>query len=240
MVGYKNTLPFLYGLESRKDRFELLLNVPSSCLQYFDSGEADVALVPVGAILGREDIDVITNFCIGCEGKVHTVCLSTNDEIKNLNKVYLDAHSRTSQLLVKTLLHHYWKQSVEFEEVEVDTLDLRNLEDGAGVLMIGDKVFTHEKKFRNNHDLGQVWEEVTGLPFVFAVWIAKENQGGTIEDELNQVLKIGLDDIPKVVKHYQGEADKTLINYLENNIDFNFTPKKRNALKLFQRLVNEL
>ena len=74
MVGYYNTLPFLHGLE-QQNTFDIRLDIPSKCITYFDSGDVDIALVPVGNLLERSDYEIITDFCIGCVGEVRTVCL---------------------------------------------------------------------------------------------------------------------------------------------------------------------
>jgi len=114
MVGYHNTLPFLHGLRAQADAYDLILDVPSECLSYFDRGEADVALVPIGALLVHDDHRVITDYCIGCVGAVETVCIYAHRPIGELDKIFLDSDSRTSQVLTKILCRNHWNIDVEF------------------------------------------------------------------------------------------------------------------------------
>lgn len=233
MVGYYNTLPFLFGLKQNKD-FNLILDVPSKCIEYYSNGEADIALVPVATLLGRSDFNIITDFCIGCNGSVRTVCLFSNTEITSVKKIYLDKDSRTSQNLVKILCDRHWKIKPQFVECEVRGLGAENLTQGDAVLMIGDKVFGKEEEFEYSFDLGIEWKKLTGLPFAFAVWIAKKEVDQSIVEKLNYTISIGLDNLELVLEKYSdlvGEID--LEEYFSEYIDFSFDDDKKKALELF-------
>ena len=47
-------------------------------------------------------------------------------------------------------------------------------QEGDAFLLIGDKVFDHEDEFIYSYDLAAEWREATGLPFAFAVWVARK------------------------------------------------------------------
>ena len=160
MVGYYNTFPFLYGLK-QNDSYNLILDIPSKCMDYFDRGEADIALVPVAALLERTDYEIVTDYCIGCIGAVRTVSLFSNDDLEDITKIYLDKDSRTSQLLVKTLCENSWNILPSFEECNVRNLNSKELNSNEAVLMIGDKVFELEDSYKYNYDLGVEWQKLT-------------------------------------------------------------------------------
>ncbi|MEE9438680.1 MAG: menaquinone biosynthesis protein [Saprospiraceae bacterium] len=234
MVGYHNTLPFSYGLAQFENQFQTILDVPSKCMEYFNSGEVDIALVPIANLIFRDDFDIITDYCIGCNGAVGTVCVFANLPIEKTNKIYLDKDSRTSQLLTKLLVAQYWKIDVEYEEIDVNTLNAKKLPANTAVLMIGDKVFGKSNTFNFSYDLGEEWNNFTGLPFVFAVWIARKNLDSKIADLLNEVLKIGTENINDVVSEYNKKIKNIdLKEYFNHYIDYKYDDAKKRAFQLY-------
>ena len=233
MVGYYNTLPFLFGLQDDQ-RFNLILDIPSKCMDYYSNGSADIALVPVASLLERSDYNIITDYCIGCNGSVRTVNLFSNDALQGVNKIYLDEDSRTSQNLVKILCERYWKINPRFEEINVRNKRPEDLKHNEAVLMIGDKVFEMEEFFTYNYDLGIEWKKFTNLPFAFAVWISRKQVNPEIIKELNNALSQGVENISLVLQKHSTLAMKIeLSEYFSQYIDFHFDREKKEALKLF-------
>jgi len=233
MVGYYNTLPFLYGLK-QNDAFNLILDIPSKCMDYYDRGEADIALVPVVTLLERTDYEIVTDYCIGCVGAVRTVSLFSNENLEGVTKIYLDKDSRTSQLLVKTLCKKLWNIRPSFEECNVHNIRPEELNANEAVLMIGDKVFEVEDSFQNNYDLGVEWQKLTGLPFAFAVWIARNDIAPSFVKQLNHALSLGVNNIDAVLEQNKTLATKIdLSEYFSKYIDFHFNSEKEKALNLF-------
>lgn len=233
MVGYFNTLPFLHGLKNNSN-FNLILDIPSKCMDYFESMKADIALVPIATLLDRKDYNIITDYCIGCNGVVRTVSLFSNTQIKEVNKIFLDTDSRTSQKLVKILCANLWHIEPEFIECDVRGMRPTDLKANEAVLMIGDKVFGKEEAFQFNYDLGEEWKNLTGLPFAFAVWISRQAVDPKIIDDLNQTIGLGVDNIDEVVKDNNTVASYiNLSDYFKSNIDFKLDSKKKKAFELF-------
>jgi len=90
MVGYLNTVPLVHGLQSSSEEYNIKLDVPASCYRYFNDGEVDVALVPVGVLPLMPQVKIVTDYCIGCDGEVRTVCLFSNTKLEDINTIYLD------------------------------------------------------------------------------------------------------------------------------------------------------
>lgn len=243
MVGYYNTLPFLYGLE-QNNNFEVILDIPSKCIDYYDSHQANIALVPIATLIERTDYKIITDYCIGCDGTVRTVSLCANSEMQSIKKIYLDEDSRTSQQLVKFLCHRYWNIEVKYEQVNVRLLKAEDVKENEAVLMIGDKVFELESSYTRNYDLGEEWKKFTGLSFPFAVWITRKDTEDQSIGMLNEALKIGVENIDRVLDKNKTLATKIeLSDYFKRYIDFRFDRKKKEALELFfefsrQEIIN--
>lgn len=241
MVGYHNTLPFLYGLQKAEDHYNLILDVPSKCMDYFLRGEADIALVPVATLLEADNYKVITDYCIGCVGAVGTVCLYSHQPVDTLDTIWLDSDSRTSQLLTKVLCEHSWGVDVEYKEVNARTIKPENVPNNTGILMIGDKAFGMGKKFKYTYDLGTEWQSMTNLPFAFAVWIAKPDVSHDAINKLNESLAIGVDNIELVLESNRALANKiNLQSYFEEYIDYAYDEDKKRALEVYRELGGKL
>ncbi|HMQ07259.1 MAG TPA: menaquinone biosynthesis protein [Saprospiraceae bacterium] len=245
LVSYLNTLPFEWALEGlvRKDKIEIIKTVPSECANLLKRRKVDLALIPSGALEDIEDGEIVTDYCIGCDGPVRSVCIFSSSSLDQINKLYLDSHSRTSHLLARIVIESFFNNSqVDYEVAHVEDIDF--LEDHEAVLMIGDKVFGKEDIFRFKTDLGQVWKENTGLPFVFAVWVQRSSNpvdeillnliNKAFEREINKILsghlKIKKDDRFKV----------NLESYFRTNISYTFAKAKKMSILLFQEKVNKI
>lgn len=226
LVNYINARPFEYGLEHYHDlSFNILLANPAECATLFSTGEVEIALVPVGALHKFEEYKVVTDYCIGCDGEVRTVCLFSNDNIENCHTIYLDDHSRTSVLLCRLIIEDYFGFKPRYIKAHVEDIVLAA---GEAKLMIGDKVFLIEDNYKYKYDLGSLWKGWHSLPFAFAVWIAKPHVSPAIIGHLNTALKNGLEHIKELANN-----DPDLADYFSKYISYNLTDNKRRAIDLF-------
>ena len=74
-------------------------------------GKVDIGLVPIVVMKQLENTQVISDFCIGADGAVDTVCLFSDVPIQEIESIFLDYQSRTSVELLKILLKEYWQVS---------------------------------------------------------------------------------------------------------------------------------
>lgn len=230
MVSYLNSKPFEFGLKNLHiDDFEIITATPAKCASLFKQGSVDIALIPVGALLDMDSYEIISDFCIGCDGEVRTVCIFSNIELGKCEKLLLDDHSRTSFLLSQVLVTQYLGL-----HLPVASLSIENYihHDQDAVLMIGDKVFEYENNFKYKYDLGVLWKEWTDLPFAFAVWIAKPEINPYIITNLNAALKYGVDNLDKIIEKESSE-NLDLYYYFKNNIQYHFDAPKKTALRSF-------
>ena len=232
-VSYLNTIPFIYGLRHHsKFGAELLLAPPADCYKNFVEGKADIALMPAAMVPSLPDAEIVTDYCIGASGDVRTVVVVSNTPIERVQRILLDPHSKTSVQLCGYLAKNLWH--IEPEWVELDDYALLDTPtDGDAYLIIGDKVFDNEGKFRYSYDLASEWNRTTGLPFTFAVWVARKGLSYDIHDELQAAFTFGVEHIYEAILESDYADRDYAYEYLTRNIDFLFDIQKHNALKKF-------
>jgi chorismate dehydratase len=232
-VSYTNTKPFIYGLEHADlmDQIELSLDIPSDCAQKLIDGQVDIGLIPVAEIPQVPDGHIVADYCIGSVGEVNSVFIFSKVPYHQIKTLRLDAQSRTSNNLAKVLLKFHWKQEVEFLEGEAHA---------DAMVLIGDRTFGKKKAFAYAYDMGREWMNFTGLPFVYAAWVANKVIPHAFIDAFNQALKAGLDARPQLLKTLPAQPDFDLEDYLMNKLDFELTEQKRKALSLFLSYIEKL
>src|SRR5438309_6104982 len=96
-VSYLNTKPLLYGIRQHEvlKKIDLIEDYPAKIAQLLINGQVDVGLVPVAIIPKLKEWHIVTDYCIGSEGAVASVCLFSEVPIWEIEKVYLDYQSRT-------------------------------------------------------------------------------------------------------------------------------------------------
>lgn len=233
-VSYLNTIPFIYGIEhADKDlRADLLLAPPSACARNIIDHKADIALIPAEALNLLPDVNVVTDYCIGASAPVRTVVLLSDSPLEEISTIYLDSHSLTSVKLVKILAKEYWNISPRWRPVEDYTI-LEKPAAGTAYVIIGDKVFNYEDRFSHKWDLASQWQAFTGLPFVFAVWVARKSVPAETVERLNRALGYGIEHVREAIEYYGYSNRDYAYDYLTKNIDFKLDGPKRDALGLF-------
>jgi chorismate dehydratase len=238
LVNYLNAMPFIKGMETEGlfEEMNIRTETPARCASAFESGEADVALIPAGALHGIEDYRIISNYCIGCDGEVRTVCIFSHQDIRDSRRLLLDNHSRTSVLLARLIVEKYFGLQLPFHSLDVEKWEP---EEGDAILMIGDKVFEFENQFQYRYDLGSLWKEWTGLPFVFAVWVARKNVSSWLESKLNQSFSTGIASLPEIARELS-PASRDLSSYYTKHIQYDLDDQKRKALQKYLQLSASL
>lgn len=231
-VSYQNTIPFVYGLKYANIDLpiELIITPPFDCANNLFSGAADVALIPSVKLLEARNVRVFSDFCISATDNVYTVALFSNRPIECLQTIRLDSDSRTSVALLKILAKEYWNITPQWESLQGTDFSDPN----SGYLLIGDKVFAHEKKFKYKYDLSAAWLAHTGKPFVFAVWVATNSVGQAELAEINKALAFGIRHTDQAIDEFGLSAFKhNLHDYLTKSIEFDFSEEKRSGLAYF-------
>lgn len=244
LVSYLNTKPFLHGLESYlhfpNTHYELL--APSHCATHLLEKKAEIALIPIGSLGDFGKIHLLPSFCIGANKSVESVYLFAQRPVQELERIFLDPDSRTSNLLTQILFAHHWQIEVEF--APVSSMSPSMVQDRDGAVMIGDKAIVHRNKYVYTYDLATAWYELSGLPFVFAVWAYyPELISPDRLQDFENALRKGVKDIPQYASAWSGQykIDPTFgAYYLSRCIDYYFDAPKHRALRLFMETAAEL
>lgn len=174
-VRYLNSKPLYYRFETHAPTAQLVLDVPSRLAEQLADGELDVALIPSVEYLrgASRGYTILPGFAIAARGPVRSVKLFSRVPIGRINRLALDAGSRTSQALVRVWLNA--AHGVQPERIETLALGVSPLESTAdAVLVIGDQAMkVPETSFHSTVDMAAAWKQMTGLPFVFAMWVAR-------------------------------------------------------------------
>ena len=238
VVSYLNTKPFLYGLYANDlDQYlNIKLDVPSSCAAKLLRAEADLGLVPVAVIPHLKNPKLVSSYCIGTEGEVKTVVIYSQVPIQAVTHLYLDYQSITSAALTKYLLTSHWKvqptliQTQPGYETKIDGTH-------AG-LVIGDRAIDLKEKFGYAYDLGSAWREHTGLPFVFAAWVAIRPLATDLLIAFDKALAYGVERVEQVAAMFQSyHPNFEVYKYYTQHINYQLDKGKQEGLDRFLRIL---
>ncbi len=107
-------------------------------------------------------------------------------------------------------------------------------------VQIGDRTFGKKEQYKFVYDLAEEWQKFTGLPFVFAAWIANKPIPHEFIEEFNQSLRYGLEHRAELLKELPERLDFDFEDYLMHKLDFELTEDKKKALYLFLEYVKGL
>ena len=239
-VSYLNTIPFIHGLKQSEliKTIDLQLDYPSICADKLINGTVDLALVPVAVIPKLKEANIISDYCIGANGAVDTVCLYSDVPIEEIECIALDYQSRTSVALLKILLNEYWQLNPELKKANVGFEE--NIKGNHAALVIGDRAFALNTKHAYIYDLSAIWKKMTGLPFVFAAWVANTKLPKDFIVSFNKSLEKGLSNIDKALA-LEGDSYPNCKNpedYLNNKISYNLDVEKQKGMELFLRKIS--
>ena len=254
-VSYLNSKPLIEGLdELLNGHATLRLDYPSRLADDLASGALDVALIPSIEYFRGQNYEVISDACVAAHGPVLSVKLYSRVPWGEVKSLALDEGSRTSATLARILLA---ERHGVFPKLEPLPLDHRTQDSSAdAILLIGDRAISPPReKFLGTWDLGEEWLEWTGLPFVFAMWVGRQESEdrsqetgvrmkealGDVTKSLNAARDLGvarLDDIARREAPLLGLSLPTTVSYLSENLQYHLGPAERNGLKLFYQLAS--
>ena len=217
--------------------YALSLDVPSECARKLVADEADIGLIPVGALPKFEGYHLVSDLCIGADKDVKSVLLLATSELSEIKTIYLDTDSLTSVNLVRILAERYWKIKPEWKSLALLKGPLSAHE---GKVLIGDKTFGLSTQFPYCYDLAGQWIKHTGLPFVFAVWISRKPLPETFIKEFKAALSWGVDHrADSVIMAQQPHiTEQELVSYLTHDISYPLDAQKQRGMELFLDLLS--
>lgn len=249
-VSYLNTKPLVEGLGELAIGYEIAFDLPSRLADDLQRGDYQVALIPSIEVIqsrasDRDTYAIVSDACIGCRGPVWSVKLMSKVEPNRIASLALDEGSRTSCALARIILKHKYGVEPECSPLRIDQ-PWQEIGTDA-VLIIGDRAMkASDNRYPVELDLGEVWNDWTGMPFVFAVWTARELEGADLAS-LSHILSAArdrglanLEAISRVQAGKYGLSPTECSNYLRNNLHFRLGDEEKAGLQLFYEYAAEM
>ena len=241
----------------RATRYRIDWMLPSECADRLAAGTADIGLIPIAALATTPGLRILRGCTIASKGRVRSLLLvrRASQPIAALRSVAADIASRTTLIYTRLLFHKWGNPGVPFlpMNADIDTM----LEKADAAIIIGDPALLALEERANRfertgeelvyHDLAEEWKNLTGLPFVSAVWSAgtacSSLLDGTIASELIQSRDHGLKNIDSLASEWSRKlsiSEETIRNYLADNIHYTLDEECLEGMRGFFRIAAEL
>jgi len=253
-IPYANLFPIFYALENECDcsSYEFVEAVPSVVNKMLRDGVIDVSPSSSIEYLRKPSFyQIIDGHSISSEGPIGSIFLFSNKRITELHNSVINVsfQSETSVALLDIILRKFYGIQYKFQVSQ-------NPENSGAeaFLLIGDDAMKYGLRFtvhgsRLIYDIGEIWYDMTGLPFIFALWMARKDLEESKADllrkfinDLNMARDVALKNLTRIAKYppmraFMSEDD--IVSYWKR-IDYNFTDKHKRGLDLFQQYLKEL
>jgi len=231
-VGFLNAVPLTRGLEE-----EVIFATPSQLAGMLQRDELDAALVSVTEVLQHDRYDILDGVSVASLGEVKSVFLAHRGPLESVREVHCDPASLTSVNLLRVLLA---ERGLTPTFRPLESYDHATLPDAT--LLIGDPAiaFLRDRHEHQIWDLGQAWHEMTGRPFVYAVWALRR---GIDHRRLGQLLRsaraFGLETLDTIIRtrHEFDEAFRR--DYLGWHIHYHLGDDEKAGLQRFCELLDK-
>ena len=186
-IPYINCYPVYGGIDRGVVTLdaELVDGIPSQLNRLMARGALDISVI--SAVEYARDTArylLLPDLAISCDGPVRSVMLFSRVPAANLSgrRVLVTRSSMTSVALLELLFEHVWDARPSFVPADAEIADLARAEQpehdarliiGDAALLLSSGTSDLARQYPYAYDLGAVWKEWTGLPFVFAVWVAQ-------------------------------------------------------------------
>jgi chorismate dehydratase len=247
-VSYLNTRPLVHELESHPD-FVVRFDVPSRCAELLEAGEIDLGLIPSFEYARYQLASrsagyfIVPHVAIASTHAVDSVAMFTTRPVDEIRSIVLDTSSRTSANLLRLLCAAWFKIEPAFITAPPD-LD-RMLKQADAALLIGDPALFTDARARNLEkiDLGTVWREMTGLPFVWAFWAGRpEAAGPGVCRALADARDRGVPAIDRIAEEFAPDDPpraRQVARYLREAIAYDLDGPFETGLRTFYALLAE-
>ncbi|MET9437750.1 menaquinone biosynthesis protein [Streptomyces sp. NPDC006551] len=251
-IQFLNCLPLYWGLARTGTLLDLDLtkDTPEKLSERLVRGDLDIGPVTLVEYLrNADDLVALPDIAVGCDGPVMSCVIVSQRPLERLDgaRVALGSTSRTSVRLAQLLLAERYGVQPDYYTCPPD-LGQMMLEADAAVL-IGDaalRASLHDapRLGLQVHDLGLMWKEWTGLPFVFAVWAVRKDylarEPGTVREVHEAFLAsrdLSLVEVTKVAEQAARweSFDAELLERYFRTLDFRFGPEQLAGVREFAR-----
>ena len=218
-ITYINASPVYYGLDHgmTPDWLRLVPDVPAALNHQIKTGRIDIS--PISAAyyaMNHRDLLLLPDLSISCHGDVLSVICASNYPLDELTgkQVMFSNESASGASFLKMIFADRGVRP-EFRVGPVGDMD-RIPEDVDAVMVIGDAALTQawEQRFSFCFDLGRIWREMTGLPFVFAVWVVRKAFARDCPDQVKKAHQLLLASKDEGYAHLETIVDQGQKNWV--------------------------
>lgn len=253
-IQFLNCLPLYWGLARTGSLLDLDLtkDTPDKLNDLLVRGDLDIGPITLVEFLKHADeLVALPDIAVGCDGPVMSCVIVSQKPLERLDgaRVALGSTSRTSVRLAQLLLAERVGVTPDYYTCPPDLGTMMQEADAA--VLIGDAALRanlHDgpRLGLEVHDLGQMWKEWTGLPFVFAVWavrrdyLAREpHHVGKVHEAFLASRDLSLEEVSKVAEQAaRWEAfDQEVLERYFTTLDFRFGPDQLRGVREFARRI---
>ena len=240
-VKYLNARPLIRGCPG-----EVEFDHPSALCQRLAKGQLDVALVSSFEFLRNPIYRIVDDVSISSDGPVYSVVVAHRGEFSNIEEIELDPASETAVNLLRCLLAELGL-TPRLTAAVPDTAESRRAH-----LIIGDQAISFRQKHAGEFqfwDLGEQWKKLTGLPFVYALWLIRPEvpDAKSIAQRLRGLRDQNLADIQVIVSDAVADAagkkqeirQEFLDRYYNEHLRFGLGTQEKQGLQTFADLCSK-
>lgn len=242
-VSFLNARPLIYGLEKNlfPHNFQLTKAIPSVLAVELNAGKLDVALIPsIAYAKNSPELQIVPECGIIAHDKVKSIRLYFNKSLRSIRSVAIDISSMSSVILTKILLAERFEVKPDFIAAMPDIDKMLATADAA--LVIGDSALFRTKATDEDYlDLAEEWRDMTGLPFVFAVWAGRRHSLDI--DDLQAIISskiLGQDNLDSLCQDAAteyGTGSNFVKSYLTENVQFDLGEEEIAGMRYFFELA---
>ena len=231
---YSNSAPLVDHLTEVDSRVRVITDHPANHVRDLNEGRADVALIPVVHLFSHPELVMVDGLGIAADGPVRSVLLKCNVPVGQVKTVACDPASATSNALAELLLRKHY--GCDIEMVNGDVTD--------AVVVIGDRALCSDPAPAGDIDLAEVWKDMTGLPFVFAVWAARKDFPDikAVTEIACNAYEAGMQSLEEIAARYASELGNTLsfwLDYLGHSVHYKLGERDIEGMERFRCCLSE-
>jgi chorismate dehydratase len=243
VVQYLNAVPLVWGMLKgiQQGRYALEFMTPAACADAVRLGKADLGIIPSIEYQRLDRAQVLSGISIASKDEVKSILLLSKVPIEKIQTVAVDNSSRTSAALLRILMRKFYSRWVNV--VPSAPKPAQMLKRAEAALIIGDPALTYDGQVPEVYDLAAEWKKFTGLPFVFALWVGREEaKVGRYRKDFEDSRDYGLAHIDAIAAEYAPKLNMQppgVKAYLTQNVDYSLDEENRKGLRLFYKLARE-
>ena len=227
-----NTVPLTRGVED-----QVVYATPAKLAEMLRRDELDAALVSVVEPLLNDRYDILDEIAVASLGEVKSVLLAHRQPLEQMREVFCDTASLTSVRLLKVLLAERGLKP-EFKPLQ----DYNFTSPPDNLMLIGDPAldFLFGQHDHEIFDLGAGWFEMTGLPFVFAVWALKRGvENKALRRQLREARDFGLDTLDHIIRDRTEYTEDFRKDYFGWHLHYHLGSDEKRGIAKFMELLRK-